>query len=258
MANINFSNIYLALPNFTTINISLAGINQSFVSFEPIFFFKNTELSLLYCNPVFFLQITLICMPLMLLFFIFAKKSKSSWFFNFLIIAEKELNAIDDFLYVFILIFVTYLFNFFGCFNFLNLMALNQVMVTLTLALLVVLLLTPLAMLFNFGFYFLINIRGSATTLSFFYELILDFINLTSFMLRICIQLVRLVIIGVTYYGYNHLVFTYNFFFFNFFIENWHTSFQEGFMLIARLIFEVGHTFVMFGAQFAAFCVMAL
>lgn len=66
-------------------------------------------------------------------------------------------------------------------------------------------------MVYNFGFYFIISIRGGATTLSYVYELILDYVNLISFALRLCIQLVRVVVIGVTYYMYNHLFFVYNY-----------------------------------------------
>lgn len=66
-------------------------------------------------------------------------------------------------------------------------------------------------MVYNFGFYFIISIRGGATTLSYIYELILDYVNLISFALRLCIQLVRVVVIGVTYYMYNHLFFVYNY-----------------------------------------------
>ena len=151
-----------------------------------------------------------------------------------------------------------YFFNFFGCFNFFSNLNFNNLMLVFTLMLVLILILIPTSMVFNFGFYFLISIRGGATTLSFLYELILDFINLTSFYLRICIQLLRLVIIGVTYYGYNHLIFTYNFFLFSFFYSDFFINSSDIMLFIIRLIFEVGHTFIMFGAQFAAFCVMVL
>jgi hypothetical protein len=118
----------------------------------------------------------------------------------------------------------------------------------------------PTTMVYNFGFYFIISIRGGATTLSYIYELILDYVNLISFALRLCIQLVRVVVIGVTYYMYNHLFFVYNYL-----VSPSTSSVFNGLFTLtsylimwARLIFEVGHTFVIFGIQLIAFNVMVL
>ena len=131
---------------------------------------------------------------------------------------------------------------------------------TLFLALCFMLISIPTTMVYNFGFYFIISIRGGATTLSYIYELILDYVNLISFALRLCIQLVRVVVIGVTYYMYNHLFFVYNYLVMPSSGVVMSSSFELSNMLLmwARLIFEVGHTFVIFGIQLTAFNVMIL
>jgi len=124
---------------------------------------------------------------------------------------EKEINAADDLLVGVLIIFLFFFFNFLGCYVALFNCSYSLGFSVLFLLLCFVLVSIPTAMLYNFGFYFIINIRGSATTLSYLYELILDYINLISFALRLCIQLVRVVVIGVTYYMYNHLCFVHNY-----------------------------------------------
>ena len=108
-------------------------------------------------------------------------------------------------------------------------------------------------MLYNFGFYFIINIKGSAVTLSFIYELIQDNINLLSFFLRMYIQLVRLITISVTYYGYNHLVLSYNFD-----VTHFTPDFFSFFLSFMRFIFELVHTILIFIAQTLSFLMMIL
>jgi len=174
--------------------------------------------------------------------------------------SEKEVNALDDLLVCLLLIFLFFFFNFFGCFSFLFNCSYSLGFVFLFTTLICMLVSIPFAMAYNFGFYFIISIRGGATTLSYTYELILDYVNFISFTLRLCIQLVRIIVIGVTYYMYNHLFFVYNYLVTPTISYNTTTSFELTNYLImwARLVFEVGHTFVIFGIQLTAFSVMIL
>lgn len=174
--------------------------------------------------------------------------------------SEKEVNALDDLLVCLLLIFLFFFFNFFGCFSFLFNCSYSLGFVFLFTTLICMLVSIPFSMAYNFGFYFIISIRGGATTLSYTYELILDYVNFISFTLRLCIQLVRIIVIGVTYYMYNHLFFVYNYLVTPSISYNHSSTFELTSYLImwARLIFEVGHTFVIFGIQLTAFSVMIL
>lgn len=174
--------------------------------------------------------------------------------------SEKEVNALDDLLVCLLLIFLFFFFNFFGCFSFLFNCSYSLGFVFLFTTLVCMLVSIPFSMAYNFGFYFIISIRGGATTLSYLYELILDYVNFISFTLRLCIQLVRIIVIGVTYYMYNHLFFVYNYLVTPSISYNTTTNFELTNYLImwSRLIFEVGHTFIIFGIQLTAFSVMIL
>lgn len=174
--------------------------------------------------------------------------------------SEKEINALDDLLVGVLLIFLFFFFNFLGCFAFLFSCSYSLGFSMLFLGLCLMLISIPTTMVYNFGFYFIISIRGGATTLSYVYELILDYVNLISFALRLCIQLVRVVVIGVTYYMYNHLFFVYNYLTLPATGSVMEGSFSlvDYLLMWARLVFEVGHTFVIFGIQLIAFNVMIL
>lgn len=118
----------------------------------------------------------------------------------------------------------------------------------------------PTAMVYNFGFYFIISIRGGATTLSYVYELMLDYVNLVSFTLRLCIQLVRIIVIGVTYYAYEHMFFVHDYLITPSTGGLIQDSYQlsDYLILLARGTFEIAHTIVTFAIQVIAFSVMIL
>lgn len=173
---------------------------------------------------------------------------------------EKEVNAIDDLLVAIFLFVVFFFFNFFGGLHFTHSYSLSLGLVMLFFYMCMLLVSVPFVMLYNFGFYFVINIRGGATTLSCFYDLSLDFVNLLSFVLRLCIQLVRIIVIGVTYQMYNHLFLEYQYMIVSI---SWSelseaTTLNELVVAWIRLIFEVAHLFVIFAIQFTAFSVMVL
>lgn len=174
--------------------------------------------------------------------------------------SEKEVNALDDLLISVLLIFCFFFYNFLGCFSFILPGSYSTGFVYFFVILGGILLSIPTTMLYNFGFYFIINIRGGATTLSYLYELVLDYVNLVSFALRLCIQLVRIIVIGVVYYMYNHLFFVYQYLVTPVSSTALQTTFTLSSSLItwARLVFEVGHTFIIFGIQLIAFNVMIL
>jgi len=182
------------------------------------------------------------------MFYIF----KNNLFLKSLSICEEEINSSDDFLLILSLVLFFFFFNFYGvfCFKFFNIF---NVFLQLFVMLLISLVLMPLVALYNFGFYFIINIKGSGGSLSFTYELIQDNINLLSFFLRVYIQLVRLITIIVTYFGYNHLVLSYNFE-----LNSLNSGFLSFLLVFARFSFELVHTIIIFIAQSLSLMMMIL
>lgn len=215
----------------------------------PVFHYLCRNLDLV--NPHVFLInkfFLLLAFFFVFVYFVF----KNNFFTKSLAICEEEINSSDDFLLVFSLVFFFFFFNFYGFFC-LSYFSIFNVLAHLFGFLLLSLLLMPLTALYNFGFYFIINIKGSAVSLSYFYELIQDNINLLSFFLRIYIQLVRLITITVTYFGYNHLVLSYNFDSIGF-----DASLSSFVLSFLRFTFELVHTIIIFIAQTMSLLMMVL
>lgn len=221
----------------------------SFFDFNNIFTFNFTTNSLylnnfsLYSFNIYFLYAGLFLLSLFYLF-------KSNFFFKTLTLCEEEINASDDFLVILYIVLLFFFFNFYGIFCFSYFSTFN-VFVNLFILLFISLILLPLTALYNFGYYFIINIKGSGSSLSFFYELVQDNINLLSFFLRVYIQLVRLITITVTYFGYNHLVLSYNF-------TSTEFSLNSSVIVLIRFLFELVHTIIIFIAQMLSLMIMIL
>ena len=124
---------------------------------------------------------------------------------SFFAFSEEEVNALDDLLVSTLALFLCFFYNVLVFHTFFLNWSSEVGFLTFFAGIVGLLLCIPVTMLFNFGFYCLISIRGGATTLSIAYEAILDGINVTSFILRLLIQLVRIVVIGIMYIMYNEL-----------------------------------------------------
>ena len=114
--------------------------------------------------------------------------------------AEKELFAIDDATCLFLLLFFVFA-SYFGFFavvvdasyvEFLTFFAAIPFVV-------LVLLLMPCNLIFDFGLLFVAYLRGVANTSSFFFELIYDYIGIAAFFTRLAVQFVRLILMFVVY-----------------------------------------------------------
>lgn len=119
--------------------------------------------------------------------------------------------------------------------------------------------LIPVNLIYNWGAYFPIYIKGQSIKKNVFVELMTDYIHLLSFFLRINIQLIRLVIITCVFYMYNEM-------YVEFIYPTLSSSIEDpsifgyiyagaGFALklIANLLYEVGHLWIMVGMQSGAF-----
>lgn len=86
-----------------------------------------------------------------------------------------------------------------------NLNALRLLYITGVSALLYLVALIPINLIYNWGAYFPIYIKGQSIKKNVFVELVTDYIHLLSFFLRINIQLIRVVIITCVFYMYNEM-----------------------------------------------------
>lgn len=114
--------------------------------------------------------------------------------------AEKELFAIDDATCLFLLLFFVFA-SYFGFFalvidieyvEFLTFFASIPFVV-------LILLLMPCNLVFDFGLLFVAYLRGVANTSSFFFELVYDYIGIAAFFTRLTVQFVRLILMFVVY-----------------------------------------------------------
>lgn len=114
--------------------------------------------------------------------------------------AEKELFSIDDASCLFLLLFFVFA-SYFGFFavvldtayvEFLVFFAALPIVV-------IVLLLMPCNLVFDFGLLFVAYLRGVANTSSFFFELVYDYIGIAAFFTRLAVQFVRLILMFVVY-----------------------------------------------------------
>lgn len=119
--------------------------------------------------------------------------------------------------------------------------------------------LLPINLIYNWGAYFPIYVKGQSIKKNIFVELMTDYIHLLSFFLRINIQLIRLVIITCVFYMYNEM-------YVEFIYPTLNASSDLGgtlgylyagaafaLKLAANLIYEVGHLWIMVGMQSGAF-----
>lgn len=250
------------------------------------FFFINNESSHVLTTPFFYaIQFFILVFSVLFfvtMFFSFFNTENSnegatdSEFFmtNLTIEAEKEIFSADDAKYLIILVII--FFGSYFCFLALSSTPFEGIAVFflgLAPVLFFAILSVPVSLLFDFGLFFLIYLRGTAATSSIMFELIYDYIGVTAFFTRIIVQFVR---IGLMFavYGMMHETVV---------LENISSSIlplnsdvfddvSNGFAsnnltnnyyltaLLGQLLYwtyEVLHTFFVVTAQFAAFFAIA-
>lgn len=166
-------------------------------------------------------------------------------------LVEEEINSVDD-LIVFIgllgVVFIGFFSNFFGGFM-ISIMNLNILLLS---AFLIFVISVIAGFLIFFGYYIPIYINGAAKTNSFLWNFIIDSLSVFSFITRFVVQLVRIIILLVTYYfssllfhelGYNNS------------LDYTNSSTLGSFLLlVVRVLFEIAHLLVILGMQTTAFC----
>lgn len=249
----NFTNMYSYLNTYNITLVDLSFLKNFTLSNNNILIFNNLTAFLNQTFNIFFFYLFVV----VVLTFFLNLMVMSLKPLKMLIESEKELNNIDDFLIFFSLIqklffFIIGLFFFYIAYDFM----LTWLYLTYFLVVFVLVILVPTTLLLEYGYYYLVYLRGSNKTLSFIYELILDYINIVSFFLRIGVQFMRILILLLTIHGYNELFLEYN----NIFDFNFNINLQTSLVLVLvtllHFVFEYGHILIIFAIQYIAFNVM--
>jgi len=141
------------------------------------------------------------------LFFSFFSKNKEEYqidvehsVINLSSEAEKEIFSIDDALNL--LFFLLFFFGVYFGFLFLSMSSSFTELFVFFLPLLFIfyfIVLIPFNLLFDFGLFFVVYLRGSSNTSSLFFECVYDYIGVIAFFTRLIVQFVRLVLMFVVY-----------------------------------------------------------
>lgn len=138
--------------------------------------------------------------------------------------------------------------------------------VLLAIAIIVtIVILIPLSLLFNWGFYAPIYIKGQSIKKNLLIEFFTDYIHFISFFLRINIQLIRLVILSSIFYMYNemyyefiHPIYNLNVLYFTpvYFSDYLYIGLESIFIIILNIFYEISHFWVLLFMQSNAFGVI--
>jgi hypothetical protein len=141
------------------------------------------------------------------LFFSFFSKNKEGYqidvehsVINLSSEAEKEIFSIDDALNL--LFFLLFFFGVYFGLLFLSMSSSFTELFVFFLPLLFIfyfIVLIPFNLLFDFGLFFVVYLRGSSNTSSLFFECVYDYIGVIAFFTRLIVQFVRLVLMFVVY-----------------------------------------------------------
>jgi len=121
----------------------------------------------------------------------------------------------------------------------------------------------PTFLLLDHGFYFILFLKGSANSLIILYEILLDYINIIAYFLRIFIQLVRLLIIFIGLYTFNELFIEYYYYYFNFynmyvFQSNYYIFLNFFFFFFFCFFFFIFFFSAMYSLQYNGFMVIPI
>ena len=171
-------------------------------------------------------------------------------------LSEDDLSSIQDLIIMVLFtvsIFLTYITFFLGFYFFKGI----QVIIALSFFYIISLIFgTLVGVMFNLRYYALIFLNGSGKSRKIIYNYLLDLVSCIAFNVRICVQLIRIVLLLVTYDLCSNL---YNEVLFNFEVSSLvfnNFSLISFFLLYVRILVELAHVYIIFGMQFAAFFFM--
>lgn len=121
----------------------------------------------------------------------------------------------------------------------------------------------PIGIIFEYRFFFIVYIKGEIGLKTFLFELIMDYINLVAFFLRINIQLIRIVIFSCIFFMYNEMYFEQIYpYYVNFnnanielitLIDYLYFYSEKFFFFFGYVLYELSHFWVLFFMQNSAF-----
>lgn len=200
--------------------------------FEKFFFYFVVSYN--YLLIVYYLIICFLVISIMFLFFKKKNYLLSNFFFSFFFNeVEKELNSLDDLKYILSIFFFFFFYNFYFYFAY-NLISGHLIFISIFL-IKSILILVPLTLVLEYGFYGIIFIRGTTSSTISSYEFILDYVNLTAYFLRIFIQTIRIIVILTTFFTFSEL-----------FIEYYYLFYEQGDSLLATGGISTKTSFIIF------------
>ena len=252
---------YIYLGTFNAL-IKLFNINTQIMSSSDTDAFEFTPIFITDLLPSFDINFGFILNYVFLLFFVFL-------FLNFFFanvlnsvyvnVSEKKLNSFDDLVIIILLLLSFYFVYIFYLLGLVFLIDYENLFVFFFVLLLGIIVHILLNLVFNMGYYLSSFIKGAGDNKSIIYNLLFDYVNILSFHLRVLVQLVRIIVIYGTYY---QLVLLYNEFSYSYsYINNLSYSYESystmSYILIyIRVVFEIGHTLIIFFMQAVVFSFM--
>ena len=167
----------------------------------------------------------------------------SMHFFRSSVLVEQNIGSVTDNFVALTLAFSSLVWFFLGSFLYTNFSSYNFHVWSMFPLLLFVYLLN---MFLYMGVYYVLYIKGSGQSSLLSYNLLLDNINTLSFFSRVCIQIVRIVIVFCSVYFFNHLFLEIHYF------SSVYSESSFVFFLI-HVFFEWAHTLFVLAVQLSVF-----
>lgn len=189
----------------------------------------------------------------------------TSFIQRFLLVIENEFIAPKTFLIILTLLTTTFLLGGLSPIFSLKTPGLTYLLISIFSIFLLMILLWPISLIYNWGTYFTIYIKGESTMGNLLGQVVMDYFYVVSFFLRINLQFLRLVVLSGVFIVYNEFYFefiypVYNFELNSITITNWTDYTLIGIKMILtiifRFIYELGHMWVVLIMQANAFAMI--
>lgn len=188
-----------------------------------------------------------------------------SFFERMFTVIENEFSVARSLIIIFTLLASCLLFNTFVPIATIKTPAVLYTLATVIILLLGTIILWPVSLIYNWGAYFTIYIKGESTLPNLLGQVVMDYFYVVSFFLRINLQFLRLVVLSGVFIVYNEFYFEfiypiYNFEAVNFTPQSWEDyafiAFRSVVIAILRFIYELGHMWAVLIMQANAFAMI--
>lgn len=253
------------LPTYNSFNL----LNEEYIDYNNVFIKANSLFNGFYCVASIISSFTLfviIVWTILTIFSVINKQFNLTFFLkNFFTAIENEFNAPRVFLVIVSLLSSTLLLSAFLPFFNTNTPLITYVYISLIVYTLSIVLLWPISLIFNWGAYFTIYIKGESTMSNLIGQVVMDYFYVVSFFLRINLQFIRIIVLSGVFIIYNEFYFefiypNYNFNDISLNTNGWTDYTIIGLKLILtailRFIYELGHMWGVLLMQANAFAII--